>query len=114
MWLVCMVPPPHTHTCSSVQPEVFPSPPQRLYTGDCFRVEVPFDAPFCGAAVDVADVGGQQLLVQEFFGGAVDQLWLLLLLPVVWAGSSALVPGDSLNRPISMVILEPPTRLPRD
>ena len=34
-------------------------PATSFYTGGSFRVEVPFDASFCGAAVDIADVGGQ-------------------------------------------------------
>jgi hypothetical protein len=59
---------PDTDTRRSVQLEVFPGPPQCFYPGDCFRMVVPLGAPFRGAAVDVADVRWQQLLVQEFFG----------------------------------------------
>ena len=65
--VVGVVASPDTHSCGSVQSEVFPGPPQRFYSRDCFGVEVPLDAPPGGAAVDVADVGGQQLFVQEFF-----------------------------------------------
>ena len=68
MWWSAWSLPPDTDAGGSVEPEVFPGPPQRFHAGDGFGVEVPLDAPFRGAAVDVADVGGQQLLVQELFG----------------------------------------------
>ncbi|MDQ0819270.1 hypothetical protein QFZ79_001564 [Arthrobacter sp. V4I6] len=82
---------------------MFPRTPQRLYTGDCFRVEVPVHAPFCGAAVDISDLGGQQLLVHEFFGGAVDQLWWLLLLPrcvgrLFYAGAGPFTESADIDR----------------
>ena len=66
--VVCVVFEPDADAGGSVESEVFPGPPQRFYSGDCFGVEVLFDAPFKGAAVDVADVGGQQLFVEEFLG----------------------------------------------
>jgi hypothetical protein len=70
---------PDAHAGGPVESEVFPGPPQRFHPGHSFRVEIPFDAPFCSAPIDIADVCREQLLVQELFGRAVDQLrWLLL------------------------------------
>ena len=58
----------HTDARGSVQPEVYPRPPQGFYTGDGFGVEVPLDAPLSSPAVDVADVGRQELFVQKLLG----------------------------------------------
>jgi hypothetical protein len=44
--VVCVVFEPDADAGGAVEPEVFPCPPQSLYTGDCFRVEIPLEAPF--------------------------------------------------------------------
>ena len=75
-----MVLEPDTDACCPVQFQVFPGPPQGFYPADRFRVEVPRDAPFSSAAVDVADIGRKQLLVKKFLGRAVNQLRCLLIL----------------------------------
>ena len=59
---------PDADSRRAVESEVVPGPPQCFYPGDCFGVVVPLDAPFGGAAVDVADVRWQELFVQELFG----------------------------------------------
>lgn len=66
--VVCVVFEPDADAGGPVESEVFPGPPQRFHPRDNFRMEVPLGAPFSCAAVDVADVGGQQLFVQELFG----------------------------------------------
>lgn len=66
--VVGVVSPPDADCGGSVESEVFPGPPERFDAGDYLWVEVPLDARFGGAAVDVPDVSGQQMLVPEFLG----------------------------------------------
>ena len=76
--VVCVIPPPDAHAGCRVEAQVLPGTPQGGHAGDGFGVEVPLDAPLCGLPGDAADVGGQQLLVKELFGRAVEELRCLL------------------------------------
>ena len=108
--VVCVVAPPDTHSGGRIEAQVLPGTSQGLDAGDGFRVEVPLDAPLRGLAGDAADVGRQQLLVQELFGRAVDELRCLLR-GAVFAGAGVGAGVSVSNNPKSSAMADcDPTR----